>query len=87
LFILIIKPIIDCFLLHLSLTALVINERERGAILMLNDCPPIFPEITSQEEQIEYITTIVNCETEKNNILLVKYFAEGMTNYLRKKIN
>jgi Fic family protein len=58
-----------------------------GAILMLNDCPPIFPEITSQEEQIEYITTIVNCETEKNNILLVRYFAEGMTNYLRKKIN
>jgi Fic family protein len=57
-----------------------------GAILMLNNCPPIFPEITSQEEQIEYITTIVNCETEKSNILLVKYFAEGMTNYLLRRI-
>jgi Fic family protein len=58
-----------------------------GAILMLNNCPPIFPEITNQEEQIEYITTIVDCETEKSNILLVKYFAEGMTDYLMRRID
>ncbi|WP_223270795.1 Fic family protein [Subsaximicrobium wynnwilliamsii] len=57
-----------------------------GAILMQNDCPPIFPEITTQEEQIEYITTIVNCESEKSDILLVTYFAEGMTDYLMKRV-
>lgn len=56
-----------------------------GAILMQNDCPPIFPEITNQDEQIEYITTIVNCEKEKSNILLVKYFAKGMTAYLMRR--
>ncbi len=57
-----------------------------GAILMQNDCPPIFPEITTQEEQIEYITTIVNCEIQKTDTLLVTYFAEGMTDYLNKRL-
>ena len=57
-----------------------------GAILMKNGCPPIFPEITTQEEQIEYITTIVNCEKEKSDTLLVKYLAEGMTDYLLRRI-
>lgn len=56
-----------------------------GAFLMLNNCPPIFPEITNQEEQIEYITTIVNCEQENDNKLLVSYFANGMANYMIKK--
>jgi Fic family protein len=58
-----------------------------GAILMQNGCPPIFPEITNQEEQIKYVTTIVNCEEEKSDLLLIKYFAKGMTNYLLKRIN
>lgn len=58
-----------------------------GTILMKNNCPPIFPEITNQEEQIEYITTIVNCEREKSDTLLMKYFAEGMTDYLLRRIN
>jgi len=58
-----------------------------GAVLMQNACPPIFPEITTQEEQVEYITTIVNCEKEKSDTLLVKYFAEGMTDYIIKRIN
>jgi Fic family protein len=57
-----------------------------GAILMKNNCPPIFPEITNQEKQIEYITTIVNCEKQKSDTLLVKYFAEGMTDYLMRRI-
>lgn len=57
-----------------------------GAILMKNDCPPIFPEITTQDEQIAYITTIINCEKEKSDTYLVKYFAEGMTNYLLRRI-
>lgn len=58
-----------------------------GALLMQNGCPPIFPEITNQEEQIEYITTIVNCEQENSDMLLVKYFAEGMTDYLIRRTN
>lgn len=57
-----------------------------GAILMINNCPPIFPEITNKEEQIAYITTIVKCEQEKSDLLLVKYFAEGMTDYLLRRI-
>jgi Fic family protein len=58
-----------------------------GAILMINNCPPIFPEITTQEEQIQYITTIVKCEQNKNDESLVEYFAKGMTKYMLKKIN
>ncbi|MBP6039943.1 MAG: Fic family protein [Flavobacterium sp.] len=58
-----------------------------GAILMKHNCPPIFPEITTQEEQINYISTIVACEKNKNDELLVSYFANGMTNYLLKRIN
>ena len=58
-----------------------------GAVLMANDCPPIFPEITTQAEQVAYITAIVNSEKEKDDKLLVKYFAEGMTNYLLKRID
>lgn len=58
-----------------------------GAVLMHHNCPPIFPEITTQEEQIEYISTIVYCEQNKNDDLLVEYFAKGMTNYLQKRIN
>ena len=46
-----------------------------------------FPEITNQEEQIVFITTIVNCEKEKSDTLLVKYFAEGMANYMIRRGN
>lgn len=56
-----------------------------GAILMNNQCPPIFPKITTQEEQVAYISTIVACEQAKNDELLVKYFAEGMTEYLLER--
>ena len=58
-----------------------------GAILMKNNCPPIFPKITTQEEQIAYINTIIKCEKEKNDESLVSYFATGMTNYLLYRIN
>lgn len=57
-----------------------------GAVLMINNCPPIFPEITNQEEQIEYISTIVQCEQEKDDRLLIEYFAKGMTQYLQRRI-
>jgi Fic family protein len=58
-----------------------------GAILMKNHCPPIFPEITTQEEQIEYISTIVKCEQNKSDEPLITYFANGMTKYLLKRVN
>ncbi len=57
-----------------------------GAVLMANNCPPIFPKITSQEEQIEYITTIVQCETDQSDTPLIEYLAKGMTNYLLSRI-
>ena len=57
-----------------------------GAILMSNNCPPIFPQITTHEQQIEYISTIVKCEVENNDASLVEYFAIGMTNYLMKRL-
>lgn len=58
-----------------------------GAILMKNHCPPIFPEITTDEEQIEYISTIVKCEQNKSDEPLIAYFANGMTKYLLKRVN
>lgn len=57
-----------------------------GAILMKYNCPPIFPEIVTHEEQFEYISTIVKCEQNKSDELLVQYFAKGMTDYLLKRI-
>lgn len=54
---------------------------------MKNDCPPIFPEITDQEKQVEYITTIVKCEREQNDIPLVNYLAVGLANYLKKRLS
>jgi len=56
-----------------------------GAILMLNNCPPIFPKIITPEQQVEYITLIINCEQKKNDDELVEYFAKGMTEYLLSK--
>lgn len=58
-----------------------------GAILMKHNCPPIFPEITTQEDKINYISTIVSCEESNSDELLVEYFANGMRNYLIKRIN
>lgn len=58
-----------------------------GAVLMVNNCPPIFPKITSQAEQIEYISTIVQCESEKTDTPLVEYLAKGMTAYLLSRLH
>lgn len=58
-----------------------------GAILMKNNCPPIFPKITTQEEQVEYINTIVKCEEEKSDEPLVSYFSIGMTKYLLNRLS
>ena len=57
-----------------------------GALLMVNNCPPVFPKITNHEEQVEYITTIVTCEMEKSDTPLIEYLAKGMTNYLLSRL-
>lgn len=57
-----------------------------GGILMSQNCPPIFPQIKTHEEQVEYISTIVACEQQGTNEPLVKYFAEGMTDYLNARL-
>jgi hypothetical protein len=57
-----------------------------GALLMKHDLPPIFPEIINQEQQVEYISTIVKCEQNNSDELLIEYFAKGMTKYLFKRI-
>jgi Fic family protein len=53
-----------------------------GAVLMSNNCPPIFPQITDQNKQMEYITKIVDCEINNTDDILIQYFAKGMTEYL-----
>ncbi|REG94811.1 Fic family protein [Flavobacterium aquicola] len=58
-----------------------------GAVLMINNCPPIFPEITNQEQQMEYISTIIECEKNKNDFALIEYFAKGMSNYILNRLN
>ncbi len=57
-----------------------------GAILMVNNCPPIFPQITNQDQQVEYISTIVKCEQDQSDNVLVEYFARGMTDYLIRRL-
>ena len=54
--------------------------------MMRNNCPPIFPKIMEQEDQIKYITTIVKCEVEKNDSFLVEYFAVEMLKYLIERL-
>lgn len=58
-----------------------------GAILMKNYCPPIFPKILDQENQLEYISTIIECEKMNADIPLIKYLAKGMSDYMTEKIN
>lgn len=57
-----------------------------GAIMMSNNCPPVFPKIIEHKDQLEYITTIVECEAAKSNIPLVKYLCVGMTNYINQRL-
>jgi Fic family protein len=57
-----------------------------GAILMSNNCPPIFPQIIDQNKQVEYITKIIECEKNQTDEILTEYFARGMTNYLLERL-
>ncbi len=58
-----------------------------GAILMKHNCPPVFPQISTHEEQIKYINTIVDCEKNNNDEALIEYLANGMSEYMLKRIN
>lgn len=57
-----------------------------GAILMKNNCPPIFPKILDQESQLEYISTIIECEKMNSDNPLITYLAKGMSEYMTEKI-
>lgn len=57
-----------------------------GAILMKNNCPPIFPKILDQESQLEYISTIIECEKFNSDTPLIIYLAKGMSEYMNEKI-
>jgi Fic family protein len=57
-----------------------------GAVLMKNNCPPIFPKILDQESQLEYISTIIECEKMNSDNPLITYLAKGMSEYMTEKI-
>jgi Fic family protein len=57
-----------------------------GAILMKNNCPPIFPKILDQESQLEYISTIIECEKMNSDNPLITFLAKGMSEYMTEKI-
>ena len=57
-----------------------------GTILMKNNCPPIFVKITSDEDRFNYISKIIDCEKEESDKPLVKFLAEGMSEYLEEKV-
>ena len=58
-----------------------------GVVLMKNNCPPIFPKILETENQLEYISTIIECEKSNDDIPLIEFLAKGMTEYMLEKIN
>lgn len=57
-----------------------------GAILMKNNCPPIFVKITSDKDRFDYIHKIVDCEKEKSEAPLTEFLANGMSEYLEEKL-
>jgi len=57
-----------------------------GTILMKNNCPPVFIKITSNEDRLNYISKIVECEKTKSNIPFVELLANGMSSYLESCI-
>lgn len=58
-----------------------------GTIMMKNNCPPVFSAILNNEDMIKYITTIIECEKEESDEPFVKYLANGMADYLEKRIS
>jgi Fic family protein len=57
-----------------------------GTMLMKNNCPPIFVKITSDEDRIEYITTIIRCENEGHDMPVVEFLANGMSDYMEEML-
>ena len=58
-----------------------------GTIMMKNNCPPIFKKITSDEDRVEYITTVITCEKVGSDEPLVEYLANGLSEYLEEKLS
>lgn len=57
-----------------------------GIIMMKNNCPPIFKQITSEKDQFEYVETIVKCEQAGSDEPLIRYLADGLSDYLEEKL-
>lgn len=58
-----------------------------GTILMKNNCPPIFIKIISNEDRLEYISKIVECEKSKTDFPLIELLANGMSEYLESRVS
>jgi Fic family protein len=58
-----------------------------GTVLMKNSCPPIFVKIKSDEDRLEYISKIVDCEISQSDVPLIRLLAEGMSDYLEGRIS
>jgi Fic family protein len=57
-----------------------------GTIMMKHNCPPVFSSILSNEDMMEYITAIIVCEKAESDEPFVEYLANGMADYLGKRI-
>ncbi|HUH73965.1 MAG TPA: Fic family protein [Chitinophagales bacterium] len=57
-----------------------------GTILMKNNCPPVFVEITSEKNRLEYVKKIIECEDKKSDEPLIEYLANGMSDYLENRL-
>lgn len=58
-----------------------------GTIMMKNNCPPVFSSILSNEDMMEYINVIIACEKVESDEPFVEYLANGMSDYLEKRVN
>lgn len=57
-----------------------------GIVMMKNNCPPVFTRITSNDDRIDYISTIVECEKINDDKLLIEYLANGLSEYMKTKL-
>lgn len=57
-----------------------------GTVMMKNNCPPVFSQVTTDEGMMEYINVIVECEQQQSNEPMVEYLANGMALYMEQKL-
>lgn len=57
-----------------------------GTIMMKNNCPPVFAQILNNHDMETYIRVIISCEDDNSNEPFVEFLANGMAEYLEKKV-